>query len=100
MLSTGYRMTRRQLLHMTGAVALATGVGARIIIPGRASAQQKTLKILQWKHFVPGYDKWFNEVYTKEWGEKNECVPPFTHLVTPPVAGLSLENPQRPRRGT
>lgn len=28
------------------------------------------------------------------------CVPPFTHLVTQPVAGLSLENPQRPRRDT
>jgi predicted RNA-binding Zn-ribbon protein involved in translation (DUF1610 family) len=28
------------------------------------------------------------------------CVPPFTHLVTQPVAGLSLENLQRPRRGT
>src|SRR6266446_2704678 len=28
------------------------------------------------------------------------CVPPFTHLVTQPVAGLSLENPQCPRRGT
>src|SRR4030095_14054705 len=28
------------------------------------------------------------------------CVPPFTSLVTQPVAGLSLENPQRPRRGT
>src|SRR5438309_7670597 len=29
-----------------------------------------------------------------------ECVPPFTHLVTQPVAGLSQENPQHPRRGT
>jgi multiple sugar transport system substrate-binding protein len=64
-------VSRRQLLHMTGAVALAAGIGASIIIPGRASAQQKTLKILQWKHFVPGYDTWFNETYTKAWGEKN-----------------------------
>ena len=31
----------------------------------------KTLKILQWNHFVPGYDKWFNETYVKAWGEKN-----------------------------
>jgi multiple sugar transport system substrate-binding protein len=65
-------MTRRQLLRMAGSVALTAGVGARIIIPGRASAQQKTLKILQWKHFVPAYDKWFNETYVKEWGEKNQ----------------------------
>src|SRR5215831_9916373 len=64
-------VSRRQLLHMTGAVALAAGVGTSIIIPGRASAQQKTLKILQWKHFVPGYETWFSETYVKEWGEKN-----------------------------
>jgi multiple sugar transport system substrate-binding protein len=64
-------MTRRQLLHTAGSAALATGVGTSIIVSGRASAQQKTLKILQWKHFVPGYDTWFNETYTKAWGEKN-----------------------------
>ena len=22
-------------------------------------------------HFVPAFDKWFNEKYVKEWGEKN-----------------------------
>jgi multiple sugar transport system substrate-binding protein len=65
----GHRMTRRQLLRMAGAAAV--GVGASIIIPGRARAQQKTLKILQHKHFVPAYDTWFNETYTKAWGEKN-----------------------------
>ena len=69
--STGHRMTRRQFLHLTGSVALAAGVGASIIIPGRASAQQKTLKILQWNHFMPGYDKWFNDTYVKEWGAKH-----------------------------
>jgi len=64
-------MTRRQLLHVAGSAALAAGVGASIIIPGRTSAQQKTLKILHWKHFVPGYETWFSETYVKEWGEKN-----------------------------
>ena len=29
------------------------------------------MKILQWKHFVPGYDKWFNDTYVKEWGAKH-----------------------------
>jgi multiple sugar transport system substrate-binding protein len=64
-------ISRRQFLHTAGSATLAAGVGARIIIPGRASAQQKTLKILQWKHFVPAYDTWFNETYVKEWGAKN-----------------------------
>ncbi|MDH3237913.1 MAG: extracellular solute-binding protein, partial [Deltaproteobacteria bacterium] len=39
--------------------------------PRRSYGASKTLKILQWNHFVPGYDKWFNNTYTKEWGAKN-----------------------------
>src|SRR5215831_13714737 len=64
-------VSRRQFLHTAGSAALAASIGAYIIIPGRASAQQKTLKILQWSHFVPGYDKWFNDTYVKEWGAKH-----------------------------
>ncbi len=67
----GQRVTRRRFIKTAGSMALAAGVGSSIIVPGRASAQQKTLKILQWNHFVPGYDKWFNNTYVKEWGEKN-----------------------------
>ncbi len=51
--------------------AVAAGVGPAIIIPGRSDAQKKTLKILQWVHFVPAYDEWFNKRYVKEWGDKN-----------------------------
>ncbi len=67
----GQRVTRRRFIKTAGSMALAAGVGSSIIVPGRTSAQQKTLKILQWNHFVPGYDKWFNNTYVKEWGEKN-----------------------------
>jgi multiple sugar transport system substrate-binding protein len=45
---------------------------APVVIPRRARAQQKTLRILQWKHFVPSYDAWFNDTYVKEWGEQND----------------------------
>ena len=69
---SGTGVSRRTFIKTAGSVALAAGVGASIIVPGRASAQQKTLKILQWNHFVPRYDKWFNETYVKEWGEKND----------------------------
>lgn len=62
--------SRRSFLKATGVVA--TGIGANIIIPGRSRAAKKTLKILQWNHFVPGYDKWFNGTYVKEWGQKND----------------------------
>ena len=63
---------RRDFIKAVGGGALATGVGANVIIPARAHAAKKTLKILQWVHFVPAYDEWFNRKYIKEWGEKND----------------------------
>ncbi len=65
-------VTRRDFIRATGAAGLATGLGANIIVPGRARAAKRTLKILQWVHFVPAYDEWFNKKYVKEWGEKND----------------------------
>ena len=64
--------SRREFIKAVGAGALTTGIGANVIIPRRAHAAQRTLKILQWVHFVPAYDEWFNETYVKEWGEKND----------------------------
>ena len=59
-------ITRRKLIQAS-AVA-----GAAALVPGKARAAKKTLRILQWNHFVPAYDKWFNGQYIKEWGEKND----------------------------
>jgi multiple sugar transport system substrate-binding protein len=63
--------TRRDFVKVTGATAVAAGVGPFFLFPERALAQQKTLRILQWSHFVPAWDTWFNNTYTKEWGAKN-----------------------------
>jgi multiple sugar transport system substrate-binding protein len=68
----GETVSRREFIKATGAGALATGIGANIIVPGRAHAAKKTLKILQWVHFVPAYDEWFNKKYIKEWGQKHD----------------------------
>ena len=62
---------RRQFLKATSAGAVAAGLGANIIVPGRAHAAKK-LRILQWVHFVPAYDEWFNKKYAVEWGKKND----------------------------
>jgi multiple sugar transport system substrate-binding protein len=78
-------VNRRQFLKATGAGALATGLGANIIIPGRAHAAKK-LRILQWVHFVPAYDEWFNKKYIKEWGEKNDTEVTVDNIG---IAGLS-----------
>ena len=66
------RISRRDFVKAAGVGALAAGLGPAIIIPGRARAAKKTLKILNWVHFVPPYDEWFNKKYTKEWGQKND----------------------------
>ncbi len=65
------KVSRRDFLKKTGTGALAAGLGPYFLFPEAAQAQQKTLKILQWSHFVPAWDEWFNKTYTKEWGQKN-----------------------------
>jgi multiple sugar transport system substrate-binding protein len=64
-------ITRRQFIKTTLAGAALAGTGG-LVFPRYGAAKPKTLKILQWVHFVPGYDKWFNGTYVKEWGEKND----------------------------
>ncbi|MFI5387278.1 MAG: carbohydrate ABC transporter substrate-binding protein, partial [Fimbriimonadales bacterium] len=64
-------ISRREFAKIAGTGALVAGVGPGFLFPERAAAQQKTLKILQWSHFVPAWDTWFNGTYIKEWGQKN-----------------------------
>src|SRR6516162_9360786 len=62
--------SRRELVKTAAAAGVAASVGPFFhATPARAA---KTLKILQWSHFVPAYDKWFNNEYTKDWGKKND----------------------------
>jgi multiple sugar transport system substrate-binding protein len=66
------KLSRRDFVKLTGAGALAAGVsGPYFLFPERAQAQQKTLKVLQWSHFVPAFDQWFNNKFAKEWGQKH-----------------------------
>ena len=65
------KVSRRSFIKAAGVGA--AGLGAGLILPNQARAQKKkTLKILQWNHFVPGFDKWFNGTYIKQWGDKND----------------------------
>jgi multiple sugar transport system substrate-binding protein len=74
-------ITRRDFLKVTGAGVVAAGVGGPyFLFPERAAAQQKTLKILQWSHFVPGYDKWLDGVFTKQWGQKHNTNVVVDHI--------------------
>src|SRR3546814_8998566 len=63
-------ITRRRVIETAAAAGVAATVGPFVLTrPARAAT---TLKILQWNHFVPAYDKWFNETYVKEWGAAND----------------------------
>src|SRR6516225_8667519 len=72
------RISRRDFLKM--ATALGASIGPFFLFPERAQAARKTLRILQWKHFVPGYDRWFDEVFAAGWGEKHDMKVVVEHL--------------------
>jgi multiple sugar transport system substrate-binding protein len=64
-------ISRRKFIKSAG-----IGVAGLALGPGlwrNASAkmsERRTLRILQWSHFVPKYDTWFDP-YAKAWGEKH-----------------------------
>jgi multiple sugar transport system substrate-binding protein len=64
--------SRRSFLKTTG-VGVAGSTLATMLDARQAPAQIKgtTLRILQWSHFIPAYDNWFDNVFVKEWGDKN-----------------------------
>ncbi len=61
------RINRRTFLKYAGATAAAAAVGPSLL---RAQGGSGSLRILQWSHFVPAYDTWFDQ-YAREWGAAN-----------------------------
>jgi multiple sugar transport system substrate-binding protein len=54
-------------------------------IAGSAWGADKSLTIVQWSHFVPAYDKWFDN-FAKEWGSKNGTNVSVDHI---PVGNIA-----------
>ena len=73
--------TRRAFLRVAAcAAAVATGVGCNAGSskpksgPSAVKAGPKgerTLRIAQWTNYVAGYDRWWDDEYTRGWGERN-----------------------------
>lgn len=68
------RISRRNFLKSLGVGAGAVAASSvyhpfNIIVRG-ARLQDQQLSILQWSHFVPQYDEWFDP-WAQEWGEAN-----------------------------
>jgi anaerobic selenocysteine-containing dehydrogenase len=64
-------ISRRDFIKTAGAVALAAGMGANIILPNNSQANKKKLRIVQWTHTDLDFETWFWN-YCKEWGKKND----------------------------
>jgi multiple sugar transport system substrate-binding protein len=80
-------LSRRELLRRAGlgtAVLLYSGAAAKTSVAGvprfRHKELAKTLRIIQWRHFVPAYDTWFDNTYTKVWGRKNDTEVIVDHI--------------------
>jgi multiple sugar transport system substrate-binding protein len=74
------KLGRRSVLKGLAAGTAAAAVPT--ILVRKASAQEeKTLRIVQWKHFVPDYDRWFTQ-FAKEFGEKNKCKVEVDYVAT------------------
>jgi multiple sugar transport system substrate-binding protein len=76
--------SRREFLKVIGVGSLAAGLGPLFRTP-QVSAQPKALKILQWSHFVPRYDEWFDKKLTKEWGDKHNTQVIVDHISAPEI---------------
>jgi multiple sugar transport system substrate-binding protein len=81
-------LTRRELLRRAGlgtAVLLYSGAAPKTAVAGAPKYAHKelrnTLKIIQWRHFVPAYDTWFDNTYTKIWGQKNDTDVVVDHIL-------------------
>jgi multiple sugar transport system substrate-binding protein len=74
-------VTRRDFLKRSGLAAGAAGLAPSLSAPfvSTALADTKTLSIVQWAHFVPEYDTWFDK-FAKDWGETNKIKVTVDHV--------------------
>lgn len=81
------KLSRRDLLKKGAAGAAAVGVAgtaAPFSFAGPMRFKNRQLKgslsIIQWIHFVPAYDVWFDNTWCKQWGEKNDVQVTVDHI--------------------
>jgi multiple sugar transport system substrate-binding protein len=76
--SKSLNKSRRRLLQ---GAAVAAGTASQFAAPfvARALAEDKSLSIVQWSHFVPEYDTWFDK-FAKDWGAQNKITVSVDHI--------------------
>jgi multiple sugar transport system substrate-binding protein len=82
-------LSRRELLRRAGVGAAGIAVAGSGASKAFAFAGPHkhtgrwlsgNLSILQWVHFVPAYDEWFDKTWIKQWGEKNDVQVTVDHI--------------------
>jgi multiple sugar transport system substrate-binding protein len=80
-------LSRRELLKKASAGAAALGVAGAaspFSFAGPLRYAHRDLKgdlsIIQWVHFVPAYDDWFDNTWVKQWGQANDVQVSVEHI--------------------
>ena len=82
-------LSRRELLRKAGvgaATVAVAGSGASKAFafagPHKHTGRwlSGNLSILQWVHFVPDYDVWFDKTWCTQWGQKNDVQVTVDHI--------------------
>jgi multiple sugar transport system substrate-binding protein len=88
----GTFFTRREFLRVAAGAAAVAATGAACgsgsdkskpsgtAAKGAARRGERTLRIAQFSHFVPTYDQWFDDEYTKQWGEEHNVEVLVDHI--------------------
>jgi multiple sugar transport system substrate-binding protein len=81
------KLDRRELLKKAGigaAAVGASGAAAPFSFAGPMKFKNRHLKgdlsIIQWVHFVPAYDDWFDNTWVKQWGQTNDVQVKVEHI--------------------
>jgi multiple sugar transport system substrate-binding protein len=78
-------LSRRSLIQAAAAAGAVASFSPPLL--PRARAAGKVLKVMQWNHFVPAFDEWFNKKFVVEWGQKND-----TEVIVTNVGMTSLDS--------
>lgn len=76
--------SRRRFVTGAGSAMVAAALPLSM---AHAQPRKKQLRILQWNHFVPAFDEWFNNKFIKEWGARND-----TEVVVTNVGMTAIES--------
>ncbi|MGH8991718.1 MAG: ABC transporter substrate-binding protein [Acidimicrobiia bacterium] len=79
------RRSRRDFLRLAALAGAGAALGGcsergRAKTASAPAASDRTLRIAMWSHFIPRFDAWFDEEYTRGWGERSDVEVVVDHI--------------------